>query len=243
MCILGIIIFERMTTVEKYITALRKQYPNANIETQVHIQDGCVAMEASIKDGERRVATAFRVYPCPVGSNAVDALEAVKDAITLAGISPSQIAGGENPDEADPKPVPKGDVAPSVGPTAQVSAPAEKAEAETGVDGVSSSGKVEASVEPSVRPRARRKKAEKPPAPSEPSFDDLDKARAVKLAFASADAEAKAPIHMRRHTGVPLGTIADAYPHFVRYLTQPAGKQYVTDEVTTAAEIIMRSMG
>ena len=234
MCILGNFIFERMTTVEKYITALRKQYPNANIETQAHIRDGCVAMQASIKDGERQLATAVRVYPCPVGTNAVDTLEAVKDAVTLVGISPSQVADGEKPDESDPKPTSQG------APATQAPSPAEKVEAPTVTEGVGASGEAEAQPE---RPRVRRKKAEKPPAPAGPNPDDLDKARAVKLAFASADAEAKAPIHMRRHTGVPLGTIAGEYPHFVRYLTQPAGKQYVTDEVAAAAEIIMRSMG
>lgn len=239
----------------KYIAALRAQYPNASITTEAAVQDGYVIMLATIMDGERKLSSATKVYCCPAAGNAVDGMEVVKDAISLTGVmteidterpTVNQPADAHAQKEAEPN-----EGAPSSGSSTE-GLPLEQPPVSTEEVGAPSAQQADGTAsKPAIEPenarkqsggtRRRPKAKKKESDPVDPA--DLEKARLVKLAFASDEASSKAPLNMRRQEGMPLGEIAKAFPHFVRYLTQPAGRVYVTEEVAAAAETIMREIG
>lgn len=238
----------------KYTTALYKRYPDASIATEASVQDGHVIVKATIMTGAKIISSAVRICCCPTEGSAVDSMDAARDAILLAGVmmdnEEEPVATTEAPGVPAQEDGSSGggadEVAPSVEPDKTEGGgelqeeppaapkPAEDSPTPKGDEGHTSGA--ETIQREKKKARARRK----PNGATTP--EKLEEARMVKLTFASDEASGKAPLNMRRQEGVSLGEIADAYPHFIRYLTQPAGRVYIAENVAAAAEIIMQSM-
>lgn len=238
----------------KYTTALYKRYPDASIATEASVQDGYVIVKATIMAGAKVISSAVRICCCPAEGGVVDSMDAARDAIFLAGVmTDNEVEPVATPEAAG---VPTQEDSSSGGGTDEVAPSVEPDKPEGGGELQEEPPAAPKPAEDSPTPKGdegptsdaetlqrEKKKARTRKKPNEAaSPEKLEEARMVKMTFASDEASSKAPLNMRRQEGVSLGEIADAYPHFIRYLTQPAGRAYIAENVAAAAEIIMQSM-
>lgn len=232
--------------MKELLYALKAKYPNAAIITEARVLEGRVILTAGIENDGRVLSQGTRVYDA-IPADGLSGNAAVLDALRMVVLQNVDMqentdgSKGENQDSTSLSE--KGGTCEAEQRKAET--PAEHFEETSGhlspnEDHDTHASQEENNKKPSSAPAAHKKRRSKQ-GRNLPSSEEIEAAKAVVLEFKETMVEGNdVPITLLKQRGEKLGTLMERFPHFIKYLTQPGGRSYVTEDIAVAAEILLR---
>ncbi len=232
--------------MKELLYALKAKYPNAAIITEAQVLEGRVILTAGIENDGHILAQGTRVYDA-IPADGLSGNAAVLDALWMVGLQNVDMQKNSDGSEAEDQ----GSVLLSEkegtceAEQTKSETPAEHFEETPGHLSPNEGQDIHASQKEndkktSSAPAAHKRRRSKQSS-NLPSSDEIEAAKAVVLEFKETMVEGNdVPITLLKQRGERLGTLMEKFPHLIKYLTQPGGRSYVTEDVAAAAEILLR---